>query len=125
MRRLRRSTAAAVVRILLGASGAYTMAPSVQAEVWSQLRDGMPTVNLSLDDRHIIKEFVLNDPEVPKIEENFDQTIGSALPPSIPLRPFPPEVRAKVPHVRAHEFFVQNEKIFIVDSARKIADVID
>ena len=84
------------------------------------------TINLTLEQRHIIKEFVLKDPSVKKVTSNPRVEIGSEVPPSVVLQPFPPEVSAKVPQVKAHAFFVTDDRVVVVDPKNnKIADVIE
>jgi hypothetical protein len=83
------------------------------------------TVNLTAEQEFIIREIVLKDLNVPKAKPEAPETIGDAVPENIELHPIPPEVAAKVPQVKSHEFFVKDEKIILVSpSDRRIADVI-
>ena len=83
------------------------------------------TVNLTAEQEFIIREIVLKDLNVPEAKSDTTETIGDAVPESIELHPFPPDVAAKVPQVKSHEFFVKDEKIILVSSSdRRIADVI-
>ena len=83
------------------------------------------TVNLTAEQEFIIREIVLKDLSVSKAKPEAPETIGDAVPESIELHPIPPEVAAKVPQVKSHEFFVKDDKIILVSpSDRRIADVI-
>src|SRR4051812_28458875 len=76
------------------------------------------TVNLTMEQRHIIKEIIVKDM---KIEPPQDQvakvpmTVGEVVPSGIPLKPMPVEVAAKVPQVKAHSFLVKDDKVLIID----------
>ena len=87
------------------------------------------TVNLTMEQRHIIKEIIIKDM---KITEPPDQAakvpteVGQAVPAGIPLQPMPVEVAAKVPQLKAHSFLVKNDKVIIVDPKdNKIAALIE
>ena len=68
---------------------------------------------------------MLKDLNVPKAKPEAPETIGDAVPETIELHPIPPEVAAKVPQVKSHEFFVKDDKIILVSpSDRRIAEVI-
>jgi hypothetical protein len=83
------------------------------------------TVNLTAEQEFIIREIVLRDLNVSKAKPEAPETIGDAVPENIELHPIPPEVAAKVPQVKSHEFFVKDDKIILVSpSDRRIADVI-
>ena len=84
-----------------------------------------PRINLTAEQEFIIREIVLKDLNVPKAKPDAPETIGDAVPENIELHPIPPEVAAKVPQVKSHEFFVKDDKIILVSpSDRRIADVI-
>jgi len=87
------------------------------------------TVNLTMEQRHIIKEIIIKDM---KIAEPADQAtkvpteVGQAVPAGIPLQPMPVEVAAKVPQLKAHSFLVKNDKVIIVDPKdNKVAALIE
>ena len=87
------------------------------------------TVNLTMEQRHIIKEIIIKDM---KITEPADQAakvpteVGQAVPAGIPLQPMPVEVAAKVPQLKAHSFLVKNDKVIIVDPKdNKVAALIE
>ena len=83
------------------------------------------TINLTAEQEFIIREIVLKDLNVPKAKTDAPETIGDAVPENIELHPIPPDIAAKVPQVKSHEFFVKDDKIILVSpSDRRIADVI-
>jgi hypothetical protein len=87
------------------------------------------TVNLTMEQRHIIKEIILKDL---KVVEPTDQAakvptgIGETVPAGIPLQPMPVEVSAKVPQLKAHSFLVKNDKVVVIDPKdNKVAALIE
>jgi hypothetical protein len=87
------------------------------------------TVNLTMEQRHIIKEIIIKDL---KITEPADQgakvptQVGDVVPAGIPLQPMPVEVAAKVPQLKAHSFLVKNDKVIIIDPKdNKVAALIE
>jgi Protein of unknown function (DUF1236) len=83
------------------------------------------TINLTAEQEFIIREIVLKDLNVPNAKPDAPETIGDAVPENIELHPIPPDLAAKVPQVKSHEFYVKDDKIILVSpSDRRIADVI-
>ena len=87
------------------------------------------TVNLTMEQRHIIKEIILKDL---KITETADQAakvpteVGQAVPAGIPLQPMPVEVAVKVPQIKGHSFLVKGDKVVVIDPKdNKVAALID
>jgi hypothetical protein len=87
------------------------------------------TVNLTMEQRHVIKEIILKDL---KVAEPTDQAakvptgIGETVPSGIPLQPMPVEVSAKVPQLKSHSFLVKNDKIVVIDPKdNKVAALIE
>ena len=84
------------------------------------------TVNLSLEQRHIIKEIVLKDLKVKTETASVSLEVGAKVPPSVATHPFPPEIASKVPQVKSHTFFVKDDRVVVVDPKDNvIADVIE
>jgi hypothetical protein len=55
-----------------------------------------------------------------------DVSIGNEVPGNIKLEPMPAEVAAKVPKIKSHLFFVEGNKIVLVEAKnRKVVDVIE
>ena len=87
------------------------------------------TVNLTMEQRHIIKEIIIKDM---KITEPQDQAakvpteVGETVPAGIPLQPMPVEVSAKVPQLKAHSFLVKDDKVIIIDPKdNKVAALVE
>jgi hypothetical protein len=87
------------------------------------------TVNLTMEQRHVIKEIILKDL---KITEPADQAakvpteVGQAVPAGIPLQPMPVEVAVKVPQIKGHSFLVKGDKVVVIDPKdNKVAALID
>jgi Protein of unknown function (DUF1236) len=84
------------------------------------------TINITAEQRHIIKEIVLKAPNVEKAPADVDVTVGSIVPSTVTVQTFPTDVLTKVPQVKAHTFFVQGDKVIIVNPIdNKIAEVVD
>ena len=124
----KRATAA----IFVGVTAAIlTLALPVEAQVPTTAPAVKPqdTVNLTMEQRHVIKEIIIKDM---KITEPADQgakvptQVGEAVPAGIPLQPMPVEVAAKVPQLKAHSFLVKNDKVIIIDPKdNKVAALIE
>ena len=85
-----------------------------------------PKINLSMEQRHVIKEIVLKDIKPNKAAIDVNLAIGDVAPPGVELQPFPPEVSAKVPQIKSHAFFVRAEQVIVVNPKdNKIEDIID
>jgi Protein of unknown function (DUF1236) len=86
----------------------------------------MPRVNLTAEQRHVIKEIVLKDLNVAKTTAQVSLSIGASVPDGVSLQPFPPEIGQKVPQIKAHEFFVKDGSVVIVSPKdHTIAEVIE
>jgi hypothetical protein len=90
-----------------------------------QLAESKPTIALTHDDEHVIKEFILNDKNLPRVTENMELAIRAQIPPSIALLQFPEVVTAKVPQLKAHQYFVHENRVIVVDATRRIAEIVD
>jgi hypothetical protein len=108
-----------------------TLALPVEAQVPSTAPAVKPqdTINLTMEQRHIIKEIIIKDM---KIAEPQDQAaklptqIGDTVPSGIPLQPMPVEVSAKIPQLKAHSFLVKNDKVIIIDPKdNKVAALVE
>ena len=84
-----------------------------------------PTVNLTAEQHHVIKEIVLKDMKVPPTTSDVHLSIGEPVAGGIALHSFPPSVTDKVPEVRSHSFFVKDDQVVVVNlKDHTIADVI-
>jgi hypothetical protein len=83
------------------------------------------TINLTAEQRFIIKEIVLKDLNVPKAQAGAPETIGDPVPASVVLHDMTPELAEKVPQAKSHKFYVTDNAIVLVSASdRKVADVI-
>ena len=81
-----------------------------------------PKLNLTLEQRHTIKELVK---DMKADAADVQAAIGEPIPPGINPRPMPSDVSQKVPQVKSHRFFLTAQQIVIVDPKdNKVADVI-
>ena len=81
-----------------------------------------PKLNLTLEQRHTIKELVK---DMKADAADVQAAIGEPIPPGISPRPMPSDVSQKVPQVKSHRFFLTAQQIVIVDPKdNKVADVI-
>ena len=84
-----------------------------------------PKINLSLEQRHVIKELI-KDLNVSPAPANVETAVGATVPATINLSPMPQGVSEKVPQVKSHMFFLKDGKVVIVDpKENKIVDAID
>jgi hypothetical protein len=84
-----------------------------------------PKINISLEQRHVIKE-ILKDLNISPAQQNTETTVGTTVPPTIALSPMPGLISEKVPQIKSHMLFVKEGKVVIVDPKdNKIVDAID
>jgi hypothetical protein len=118
--------------VLIAIAGALAFCPPVWSQATHQGTDepviapAPRTINLTQEQRFIIKEIVLKDLNVQKARADAPETIGDAVPENIDLHAMPPEVAAKVPQGRSHSFFVKDDNAIVLVSPndRRVADVI-
>ena len=83
------------------------------------------TINLTQEQRHIIKEIVLKDMNVTKAPDNVDVTLGGPVPQGVSVQAFPAELSQRVPSLKSHSFFVKGDQVVVVDPKdNTIADVV-
>jgi Protein of unknown function (DUF1236) len=84
-----------------------------------------PKLNLTLQDRYTIKELI-KDLHVAPAPVDQNVSVGSEVPSSVKLEPVPAEVGTKVPKIKSHLFFVEGNKIVLVEAKdRRVVDVIE
>jgi len=84
------------------------------------------TVNITQEQRHVIKEIILKDLKFKDEPQAAPVKVDEVVPTGIVLHPIPVEVSAKVPQVRTHSFFVKDSRVVVVDPKNsKIADVVE
>ena len=77
-----------------------------------------PTINLTMEQKHIIKETV-KELKIDGVAANVEVTIGEAVPKTVQLHPMPAQLSEKISHIKNHLFFLKGAQIVIVDP-RKI-----
>lgn len=88
-------------------------------------RVSTPAINLTLEQKHIIKETV-KDLKIEGVAANLEVSIGEAVPKTVQLHPIPAELSAKVSHIKNHLFFLKGSQIVIVDPREsKVVDILD
>jgi hypothetical protein len=82
------------------------------------------TVNLTEENRYIIREIVLKDPNV-RAQSGAHAVIGDPLPQGVMTQPFPEDVSRKIPALRTLTFFVTDGSVVIVDPKNnRVADIV-
>jgi hypothetical protein len=83
-----------------------------------------PRLNLTLEQRHMIREIIKDLNEKPSSTE-VAPAIGEPVPKKISLQPMPREIAQKVPQIKSHMFFLTPEQIVIFDPKdNKVAELI-
>jgi hypothetical protein len=83
------------------------------------------TVNLTAEQRFIIKEIVYKDLKVPRAQAGAPESIGDPVPPDVELHDMTADLAKKVPSAKSHKFYVTADAIVLVSPAdRTVADVI-
>jgi hypothetical protein len=118
MQRVTRLLALAIAAALLCASAyAQTPNPGVPA--------GTRTVNLTLEQRHVIRELV-KELKVDSSGEDLKVGAGDEIPGKVTLQPVPPLIGQKVPQIKSHRLYVTQSQILIVDPQdQKVVEVIE
>ena len=117
---MRKPVIAAVTALMMTTPIARGQVPSEQ-----QLAPPSTTVNLTLEQRHVIKEIV-KDLHLPKASGDVPVSVGAMVPQTVPLQTIPSEIGAKVPQLKSHRFFVTSNRIVLVNpNDSRIAEVIE
>jgi hypothetical protein len=84
------------------------------------------TVNLTLEQRHVIRELVSDLKLDRTAEADSKVAAGDDVPGKVTLRPIPPLIGQKVPQIKAHRFYVTQSQVVIVDPQdQKVVEVIE
>ena len=84
-----------------------------------------PTVNLTMEQKHIIKETV-KELKIEGVAADIEVAIGEAVPKTVQLHPMPAQLSEKISHIKNHLFFLKGAQIVIVDPKENTAvDIID
>jgi hypothetical protein len=84
------------------------------------------TVNLTLEQRHVIRELV-RDLKVDRASDDDSKVAaGDDVPGKVTLHPIPALIGQKVPQIKAHRFYVTQSRVVIVDPQdQKVVEVIE
>lgn len=83
------------------------------------------TVNLTLEQRHVIRELV-RDLKLAPAPGDAKVAAGDTVSGQVELRPVPALIGQKVPQIKSHRFYVTQKQIVIVDPQDpKVAEVIE
>jgi hypothetical protein len=110
---------------MLSLMPAYAQAPAAQP-VNPEVPATPRTVNLSLEQRHVIRELVRDLKIDRAAEEASKVAAGDEVPGKVTLHPIPPLIGQKVPQIKAHRFYVTQSRVIIVDPQdQKVVEVIE
>ena len=79
-----------------------------------------PTVKLTMDDQHVLKENILKSAKSDGSAGQGDLERGKKVPASVQLHRFPDEIGSKIPQIRSHAYFVTDNSIVIVDPQQRM-----
>jgi len=83
------------------------------------------TVNLTEENRHVIREIILKDMNVKKAPNNLNISIGGPVPSEAHPQPFPGDVTQKIPALKSNTFFVAGDHIVVVEPKdNTVADIV-
>jgi len=102
---------------------------AVLAQISGQKDSPLPsssrTINLTEENRHVIREIILKDPNVHK-QDAPRAVIGNASPAGVTVQSFPAEVTQKIPSLRSLAYFVTGDSVVIVDpNDHRVADIVE
>jgi hypothetical protein len=115
--------------IVIETSGAATLLAALHDRIaQAQTEPVLPTsrtVNLTEENRHVIREIILKDMNVKKAPENLNVSIGGPVPSEAHPQPFPGDVTQKIPALKSNTFFVAGEHIVVVEPKdNTVADIV-
>jgi hypothetical protein len=111
---------AALLAIALAAAPAFAQAP-----IEKQAPGSTTSVNLTLEQRHVIRELI-REQKSPVASVDRKLSAGDPVPQGVETQPMPALVGSKIPQIRSHRFFMTEGQIAIVDPKQNtVVDVID
>jgi hypothetical protein len=117
-----------VSRFLLSLAAAALLATAVYAQVQAPQvpsTPSTPTVNLTMEHKHVLKENLLKAGKVKPEAMQVDLETGKKVPASVQLHAFPDEISSKIPQIKAHEYFIADDAVVIVQAQqRTIVEVV-
>jgi hypothetical protein len=121
MRRVTTRFAITVAAMLVCVAPASAQTPRQEPEAQSATTR---TVNLTLEQRHVIRE-LLRDLNVKPVDEP-KVAAGDQAPANADLQPMPTLIGQKVPSIKSHRFYVTPQQIVIVDPQdKRVVEVIE
>jgi hypothetical protein len=94
------------------------------ARAYAQSGKPVPTINLTAEQRHVLKENLLKDPNVKKVPADTSVEVGSTVPANILVQPLPSAVREKVSQIQSHGFFVKGDAVILVDTQKNTIEAV-
>ena len=86
---------------------------------------GQRTINLTLEQRHVIRELV-RELKVGRAPDDKAVAAGDPVAGQIELHPMPALIAQKVPQIKSHRFYVTERQIVIVDPQdKRVVEVIE
>jgi hypothetical protein len=107
-------------------SGWIAAAALLAAITGAHAQGSTRSINLTAEQRHIIKEIILKEQNVAKADANVPTSVGAVLPAGVVTHSFPEELAEKVPQVKSHVYIVKDNEVIIVNpNDRTVQEVID
>ena len=98
---------------------------AAHAQLLGQGEVATPRLNLTLEQRHVIKEFI-KDMKVDPAAAAARAAVGDPVPQGVTPQAMPDEVSRKVPQIKTHRFVYTAERILIVDPKdNRVAEVVE
>jgi Protein of unknown function (DUF1236) len=98
---------------------------AAHAQLLTQGEVATPRLKLTLEQEHVIKEFI-KDMKLDPPATAARAAVGDAVPQDTTLRPMPDDLGRKVPQIKTHRFIYTPDRILIVDPKdNRVADVIE
>jgi hypothetical protein len=115
--------------IVIETSGAATLLAALHDRIAQAQTDPVlptsRTVNLTEENRHVIREIILKDMNVKKAPDNVNVSIGGPVPSEAHPQPFPSDITQKIPGLKSNTFFVAGEHIVVVEPKdNTVADIV-
>ena len=111
--------------LAIGAFALHASPPLAQAPIEKNTPATSATVNLSLEQRHVIRELIREQKSTSATVDS-KLSAGDAVPKGVEAQPMPPLVGSKVPQIKSHRFFVTSQQIAIVDPKQNtVVEVIE
>jgi hypothetical protein len=84
-----------------------------------------PSIKLTMDDQHVLKENLLKNAQSEGSAGQAEIERGKEVPASIQLHRFPDDIAGKIPQIKAHQYFIADNSIVVVETTKRtIVEVI-